>query len=96
MVEGEQGTTDCDGPVVLGCGRATCPVRGSDRDEAGSDSAVVSPPAMNESSNVGTCGKHLDFVASSVNASRSACRLRWLNGAAPVCYGVPTVFSNQE
>lgn len=32
-------------------------------------------------------------VASTVQASRGACRLRWLNGAAPVCYGVPTFFS---
>lgn len=35
----------------------------------------------------------VEFVASSVQASRSACRLRWLNGAAPVCYGIPTIFS---
>eukprot|EP00892_Ulva_mutabilis_P006336 jgi/Ulvmu1/4074/UM019_0052.1 len=38
----------------------------------------------------------IDLVASSVNASRSVCRLRWLNGAAPVCYGVPTILSNDK
>jgi separase len=28
-------------------------------------------------------------VLSAVNASRNACKLRYLNGASPVCYGVP-------
>lgn len=30
------------------------------------------------------------LVAACVNDSRSACLLPFLNGAAPVCYGVPT------
>lgn len=29
-------------------------------------------------------------VAASVGGSREACRLRWLIGAAPVCYGLPS------
>jgi hypothetical protein len=32
------------------------------------------------------------LVAACVDASRSACKLRYLNGAAPVCYGIPTAF----
>lgn len=33
---------------------------------------------------------HQGWVAGVVNDSRDACRLQWLIGAAPVCYGVPT------
>jgi hypothetical protein len=32
------------------------------------------------------------LVSACVNASRDSCKLRYLNGAAPVCYGVPTWF----
>ena len=51
---------------------------------------------------VGACGHERDgaagakvqtkLIAACVAASRAACRMRYLNGAAPVCYGLPAAF----
>jgi hypothetical protein len=40
----------------------------------------------------GLCG---EFVANLVAESRCACRLPFLTGCAPVCYGAPTVFTRR-
>ena len=33
--------------------------------------------------------KNLMDVASAVSNARKVCKLRYLNGAAPICYGIP-------
>ena len=53
---------------------------------------MVSSPHCTQSAD--TCHNYtvMRLVADCVAASRFACRMRWLNGAAPVCYGLPAVF----
>ena len=50
--------------------------------------AILKTPVRNRPRAIeSTCGKQ--SLVEAVNRSRSACYLRYLNGAAPVVYGIP-------
>jgi separase len=71
----------------LGSNPTTADASGSSRSSSSSSSkaakTAAAPPGRD-------CKGHQGGVAGVVNDSREACRLQWLIGAAPVCYGVPT------